>query len=76
MKLTDTIDSVLKSKDKNRVLSVQPGQSVYGQWQRRIAIQLNLICGFNEPHRCHYPSLIAQWRIPFCARSPLFHASL
>jgi CBS domain-containing protein len=29
MKLTDTIDSVLKSKDKNRVLSVQPGQSVY-----------------------------------------------
>lgn len=29
MKLTDTIDSVLKSKDKNRVLSVQLGQSVY-----------------------------------------------
>jgi CBS domain-containing protein len=29
MKLIDTIDSVLKSKDKNRVLSVQPGQSVY-----------------------------------------------
>jgi CBS domain-containing protein len=29
MKLTDTIDSVLKSKVKNRVLSVQPGQSVY-----------------------------------------------
>jgi CBS domain-containing protein len=29
MKLTDTIDSVLKSKDKNRVLSVRPGQSVY-----------------------------------------------
>jgi CBS domain-containing protein len=29
MKLTDTIDSVLKSKDKNRVVSVQPGQSVY-----------------------------------------------
>jgi CBS domain-containing protein len=29
MKLTDTIDSVLKSKDRNRVLSVEPDQSVY-----------------------------------------------
>ena len=29
MKLTETIDSVLKNKDKNRVLSVRPGQSVY-----------------------------------------------
>src|SRR5579864_4520688 len=35
-------------------------------------VQLNLICGFNEPHHCHYPSLIAQWRIPLCTRSPLF----
>ena len=29
MKLTDTIKSVLKSKDENRVLSVTPDQSVY-----------------------------------------------
>lgn len=29
MKLTDTITSVLKSKDENRVLSVTPDQSVY-----------------------------------------------
>jgi CBS domain-containing protein len=29
MKLTDTIDSVLKSKNRNRVLSVEPDQSVY-----------------------------------------------
>jgi CBS domain-containing protein len=29
MKLTDTIDSVLRSKDRNRVLSVEPDQSVY-----------------------------------------------
>jgi len=29
MKLTDTIDSVLRSKDRNRVLSVKPDQSVY-----------------------------------------------
>src|SRR5579863_5783340 len=35
-------------------------------------VRLNLICGFNEPRHCHYPSLIAQWRIPLCARSPLF----
>src|SRR5579863_8543265 len=35
-------------------------------------VQLNLFRGFNEPHHCHYPSLVAQWRIPLCARSPLF----
>jgi CBS domain-containing protein len=29
MKLTDTIESVLKSKSLRRVLSVRPGQSVY-----------------------------------------------
>ena len=29
MKLSDTIGLVLKSKDKNRVLSVAPDQSVY-----------------------------------------------
>jgi CBS domain-containing protein len=29
MKITDTIGSLLKSKDKNRVLSVTPDQSVY-----------------------------------------------
>src|ERR1700686_222000 len=29
MKLSDTIESVLKSKDKNRVVSVAPDQSVY-----------------------------------------------
>jgi len=35
-------------------------------------VQLNLVRGFNQPHHCHYPSLIAQWRIPLCAHSPLF----
>ena len=29
MKLTDTIESVLKSKGDRRVLSVRPNQSVY-----------------------------------------------
>jgi CBS domain-containing protein len=29
MKLSDTIEMVLKSKDENRVLSIEPGQSVY-----------------------------------------------
>jgi len=29
MKLSDTIESVLKSKDKNRVVSIAPEQSVY-----------------------------------------------
>jgi len=29
MKLSDTIESVLKSKDENRVLSIEPDQSVY-----------------------------------------------
>ncbi len=29
MKLSDTIQSVLKSKDENRVLSIEPDQSVY-----------------------------------------------
>jgi CBS domain-containing protein len=29
MKLSDTIESVLKSKDKNRVVSISPDQSVY-----------------------------------------------
>jgi CBS domain-containing protein len=29
MKLTDTIESLLKSKDENRVLSIEPGQSVF-----------------------------------------------
>jgi CBS domain-containing protein len=29
MKLTDTIELVLKSKSDNRVLSVRPDQSVY-----------------------------------------------
>ena len=29
MKLSDTIEMVLKSKDQNRVLSIEPGQSVY-----------------------------------------------
>ena len=29
MKLSDTIESVLKSKDKNRVVSIAPDQSVY-----------------------------------------------
>jgi CBS domain-containing protein len=29
MKLSDTIESVLKSKDENRVLSIEPEQSVY-----------------------------------------------
>src|SRR6202011_2408790 len=29
MKLSDTIGSVLKSKDENRVLSIEPDQSVY-----------------------------------------------
>ena len=29
MKLSDTIESVLKSKDENRVLSIAPEQSVY-----------------------------------------------
>jgi len=29
MKLSDTIESVLKSKDENRVVSIEPNQSVY-----------------------------------------------
>jgi len=29
MKLSDTIESVLESKDENRVLSIEPDQSVY-----------------------------------------------
>ena len=29
MKLTDTIDSLLKCKDENRVLSIEPDQSVF-----------------------------------------------
>ncbi|HTT21757.1 MAG TPA: CBS domain-containing protein [Candidatus Sulfotelmatobacter sp.] len=29
MKLSDTIGSLLKSKDENRVLSIEPGQSVF-----------------------------------------------
>lgn len=29
MKLSDTIESVLKSKDENRVVSIEPAQSVY-----------------------------------------------
>jgi len=29
MKLSDTIDSLLKSKDHNRILSIRPDQSVY-----------------------------------------------
>ena len=29
MKLSDTIESVLKNKDENRVLSIEPDQSVY-----------------------------------------------
>jgi hypothetical protein len=39
-------------------------------------VQLNLICGFNEPHHCHYPSLIAQWPIHCALARHYFHASL
>ena len=42
--------------------------SLYGSY----GVQLNLVSGFDQPHHCDYPSLIAQWRIPLCTLSPLF----
>lgn len=34
MKLSDTIGSLLRSKDENRVLSIEPGQSVFDAIQK------------------------------------------
>lgn len=48
MKLSDTIESVLKGKDENRVLSIEPDQSVYEAIEKMASHEIGALLVISE----------------------------